>query len=153
MESSGSTAGQGAKFGRELSAAVVFFHEAVGRHLGLSPTDQRALTLIDLHGPMTAGELSQLTGITPGAVTGLVDRLERAGHVSRQNDPRDRRRAVIAATHEAPEAVSAAFAELGGKMAAVVAGYDEREQAAIADFVQHMIDVLREQTRRLSDTR
>ncbi|MFB4315506.1 MarR family winged helix-turn-helix transcriptional regulator [Actinomadura sp. 21ATH] len=150
MDANSGAAGQGDRSGRELSSAVVFFHEAVGRHLGLTPADHRALTLIGLHGPMTAGELSRLTGLTPGAVTGLVDRLERAGHVSRANDPRDRRRALVTATHDVPEDVAAAFAELGRRMAGVVAGYGEREQAAIADYVQNMIEVLREQTRRLS---
>ncbi|MEW2352865.1 MarR family transcriptional regulator [Spirillospora sp. NPDC029432] len=151
MDADGGTVGQGDRFGRELSSAVVFFHEAVGRHLGLTPADHRALTLIGLHGPMTAGELSHLTGLTPGAVTGLVDRLERAGHVSRTSDPRDRRRALVTATHEVPEDVAAVFAELGRRMAAVVSKYGEREQAAIADYVQNMIEVLRDQTRRLAE--
>jgi DNA-binding MarR family transcriptional regulator len=144
------TDGPGAVLGQEFSAAVVFFHEAVGRRLGLTPADHRALTLIRLHGPLTATALSRLTGLTPGAVTGLVDRLERAGLARRTTDPDDRRRTAISATEDLPADVMAIFADLSARMAALTAEYDEREQAAIADFIQNSIAVLRDQTRRLS---
>ncbi|WP_106402865.1 MarR family winged helix-turn-helix transcriptional regulator [Actinocorallia populi] len=140
----------GAILGQEFSAAVVLFHEAVGRRLGLTPADHRALTLIRLHGPLTATALSRLTGLTPGAVTGLVDRLEHAGLARRAPDPADRRRTAISATGELPADVIAAFADLSSRMAAVTAAYDERELAAIADFIQNTTTVLRDQTRRLS---
>src|SRR5699024_4194273 len=63
----------------DLSTAVVLFHEAIAQRLGLSAADLKALGLIMRDGPLTAGALAQRTGLTPGAVTGLVDRLEHAG--------------------------------------------------------------------------
>jgi DNA-binding MarR family transcriptional regulator len=140
----------GREMGRELSTAVVLFHEAVGERLGLSAADHRALGIVSRAGPMTAGDLARLTGLTPGAVTGLVDRLERAGHVRRTADPADRRRILIEVIPDQSTGFGDAFAELGAEMSRVMAKYDERERAAIADWIVNTIAVLRAQTKRLT---
>src|SRR5258708_34059699 len=64
--------------GRDFIAAVVVFHEEVGRRLGLSATDRKCLDLI-CRGPVTAGGLARYTGLTTGAITGMTDRLVAAG--------------------------------------------------------------------------
>jgi DNA-binding MarR family transcriptional regulator len=64
--------------------------------LGLVPTDLVCMCLLQLHGPVTPGWLAEMTGLSTGAVTGVVDRLERAGYVSRAQDPQDRRRVIVA---------------------------------------------------------
>lgn len=140
----------GAALGAELSTAVILFHEAIGHRLGLSAADQRALGIIGGRGPMTAGALAQLTGLSPGAVTGLVDRLERAGHVTRAADPADRRRIVITATPSPAPGVGEAFARLSAEMNALVSRYDAKESAAILDYLHTTIAILREQTRLLN---
>jgi DNA-binding MarR family transcriptional regulator len=140
----------GAALGAELSTAVVLFHEALGQRLGLSAADQRALAIVAGNGPLTAGTLAQLTGLSPGAVTGLVDRLERGGHVERSADPGDRRRTLITATSNPREDVAPVFAALSAEMAAMTSRYDEKEAAAILDYLQRTIAILREQTRRLA---
>lgn len=136
----------GAEFGRELSTAVVMFHEAVGAHLGVTAGDQRALGIIGRHGPLSAGALAEHTGLTPGAVTGMVDRLERAGLAVREPDPDDRRRVLITVTGHLPDV----FGDLAAAMADVVARYDTHQQETIADFVTRTVEVLRVQTRRLT---
>lgn len=136
--------------GWELSTAVVLFHEAVADRLGLSAADHKALSLIMRAGALTAGDLAQQTGLSPGAVTGLVDRLERAGFVRRQRDPVDRRRVVITVEPDQRPDLSEISAELASAMNAVIARYDDRELVAIRDYVVNTIAVLREQTRRLS---
>jgi DNA-binding MarR family transcriptional regulator len=141
----------GAALGAELSTAVILFHEAIGHRLGLSAADQRALGIIGGRGPMTAGTLAQLTGLSPGAVTGLVDRLERGGHVTRSADPGDRRRIVITAVPSPGAGVGEAFARLNAEMTALVSRYDAKESAAILDYLHATIAILREQTRLLSD--
>lgn len=141
-----SDAATGAELGRELSTAVVMFHEAVGAHLGVSASDQRALSLIGRHGPLSAGELAERTGLTPGAVTGMVDRLERAGLARREPDPSDRRRVRLSATGTQPEV----FGDLAAAMNALTDRYDATEQQVIADYLTRTIEVLREQTRRLT---
>lgn len=64
--------------------------------LGLAPTDLMCMCLLQLHGPATPGWLAQMTGLSTGAVTGVIDRLERGGYVTRAQDPHDRRRVIVA---------------------------------------------------------
>jgi DNA-binding MarR family transcriptional regulator len=142
------TVKQGDALGRELSTAVVAFHEAVGAYLGVSAVDQRALGIIGAHGPLSAGALAKEIGLTPGAVTGMVDRLERAGLVARTPDPADRRRVVITVVGRG--VFGDVFAGLSTAMNAMVARYSVEEQRVIADYVTRTIDILREQTRDLT---
>lgn len=129
---------------------MVAFHEAVGSYLGVSAVDQRALGIVGAHGPLSAGALATLIGLTPGAVTGMVDRLERAGLVTRTPDPADRRRVVISLADNGRERFGEVFAGLSTAMKAMVARYTPEEQALIADYVTRTIDILRDQTRELT---
>src|SRR5437762_10316436 len=63
--------------------------------VGLNSTDIGSLCLLLLHGPAPAGRLAELTGLTTGAVTGVIDRLEAGGFVRREFDPADRRRVIV----------------------------------------------------------
>jgi DNA-binding MarR family transcriptional regulator len=80
---------------RSLLSASDAFDQALGKVLGLNPTDVRCVDLLDRHGTMTAGSLAELAGLSTGAVTFLLDRLERAGFVSRVRDLDDRRRVLV----------------------------------------------------------
>ncbi|WP_392435861.1 MarR family transcriptional regulator [Chlorogloeopsis fritschii PCC 9212] len=73
--------------GRELSAATVLFHTAIAERLGLNTTDHKCADILAQTGAITAGELAERTGLTTGAITGVVDRLEKAGFVRRERDP------------------------------------------------------------------
>ncbi|GAA1262567.1 hypothetical protein Psi02_75050 [Planotetraspora silvatica] len=121
---------------RSFTAYAVLLSHAVAERLGLSATDSRCVDLLDRHGPITAGRLAELTGLTTGAVTGIVDRLERAHFVRREKDPADRRRVILRLV---PERESEAFADLAsmtGRVDEILARYDDRELAAIADFLR-----------------
>lgn len=140
----------GAEWGRRLSTAVVMFHEALGNRLGLSAADHRALSLIMRNAPLSASTLARLTGLTPGAVTGMVDRLEQAGYVRRGPDPADRRRILISPVLDRENRLTSVYADLGAAMSRFMAKYDEQDLAVIADYVANTIDVLEDQTRRIS---
>jgi DNA-binding MarR family transcriptional regulator len=72
------------------------FHDAVAAYLGINRTDLRCLDLLDLHGGcMSAGDLAAETGLSTGAVTAMLDRLEKIGYVHRVRDPDDRRRVLV----------------------------------------------------------
>jgi DNA-binding MarR family transcriptional regulator len=128
---------------------MVLFHEAVGAKLGLSAADHKALGLITRHGPLTAGELAHRTGLSPGAVTALADRLERGGHARRVPDPGDRRRVLLAAATP-PPGVAEIFAELRREMGAVMSRYDAAQIATILDYAAATTEVLRRLTGRLT---
>jgi DNA-binding MarR family transcriptional regulator len=80
---------------RRLLAVSVTAHEALAGRLGLNPTDLRCLLLATTEGEMTPSRLADLSDLTSGAVTGVLDRLERAGYVHREPDPDDRRRLLV----------------------------------------------------------
>jgi DNA-binding MarR family transcriptional regulator len=137
--------------GRELSNAVVFFHEAVAAHIGLSAAEWKCLGLLDQHGAATAGRLSELSGFTTGAITGIVDRLERAGYVRREPHPTDRRSVIV---HPLPargleEKVIPIFQSLGRAMSNVRSTYSERELASIGRFLAETTQALRNETGKL----
>jgi DNA-binding MarR family transcriptional regulator len=129
---------------------VLHFHEATARRLGLSAAEHKALALIVRAGPLPTGALAPELGVGVTAVTGIVDRLERAGYVRREPDPADRRRVLLVADESRAPDLGGILADLGRELDAVLAKYDEREKAAIVDYVEHTIGVLRAQTAKLA---
>jgi hypothetical protein len=128
---------------------TVFFHEAVADRLGLSAADSRALSYLQETGPVPAGMLAELTGLTTGAVTGMIDRLERAGLVRRDRDPEDRRKVIVAPVANPPRAPAAErlFAPLGEAFAVLIARYTNAQLAILVDFVSQASAMLRDQTK------
>jgi DNA-binding MarR family transcriptional regulator len=88
---------------RRSQAATDRFDEAVADALGVNRTDMRCLDTLDREGPVSAGRLAEATGLTSGAITTALDRLERAGYARRVGDPADRRRVLVELTPEARE--------------------------------------------------
>ena len=143
----------GREVGRELSARVVLFHQSIAERLGLNATDHKALDLLSRAGPITAGQLAELTGLTTGAVTGIIDRLEAGGFVRRERDPQDRRRVIIQPIlHDTP-LILPVFESLGQAMAEVCARYSDQELAAILDFTVQTGAVLQAETAKLQQER
>ena len=140
----------GYELGRELSTRTVLFHLAIAERLGLNATDHKAVDLLSRAGPITAGELAELTGLTTGAITGIIDRLEKAGFVRRQSDPHDRRRVIIRPLME-PIArdIAPLFDSLAHAMTALCTRYSDHELVLIRDFMTRSIAILQEETTRL----
>jgi len=111
---------------------------------GMHPTDVRALiALMDASRAgeeMTAGRLGTALGLNSAGTTALVDRLERAGHVRRVRDPRDRRKVVIEVDERAVELGWSFFGPLIEQTVELLQGYDEREVAAIKGFLAGVRD-------------
>jgi DNA-binding MarR family transcriptional regulator len=84
------------RLGRELSTSTVLFHSRIAEQMGLSGTDHKCLELvIRAREPLTAGRIAQLSGLSTGAVTGVLDRLEQRGLVRRVRDSHDRRKVLV----------------------------------------------------------
>ena len=83
---------------RILSTQAIMLHQAVADMLNLDITDYKCMDLIARLGPMTAGKLAELSGLTTGAITGVVDRLDKAGYAKRTDNPKDRRSVIIELT-------------------------------------------------------
>jgi len=85
------------KLSQQFAYTSIQMHETIGRAIGFSGTDHKYLGFLIQKGQMTAGELATLTGLTTGAVTGLIDRFEAKKLVKRQFDKKDRRKVLIVA--------------------------------------------------------
>lgn len=142
----------GQELGREISAQSIFFHEIVAQKLGLNATDTRCLDLISRSGTaeVTAGDLGRATGLTTGAVTGILDRLEAAGLVERVRDTDDRRRVFVRPKPNAAGRLTELYQGLGEAMMKLVSGYKTSELELISGFLQRNLAILQEQIARLS---
>jgi DNA-binding MarR family transcriptional regulator len=96
---------------RRSQAANQRFDQAVADALGLNRTDMHCLDVLDREGSVPAGRLAEATGLTSGAITTVLDRLERAGHARRVRDPNDRRRVLVEVDPATREGARAFYAE------------------------------------------
>src|SRR5712671_7548382 len=85
---------------RKSSALGVIFGQTVANRVGISSSDLECLDFLNIEGRVTAGRLAEVTGLTTGAITGVVDRMEKAGLVRRERDVSDRRKVFIAIVPE-----------------------------------------------------
>ena len=81
---------------RRASSQGTIFSQSVADRVGVSSADMECMDFLIMEGRITAGRLAELTGLTTGAITGMVDRLEKAGYVRRERDENDRRKVYIA---------------------------------------------------------
>lgn len=124
----------------ELAGAM---NHAAAARIGINATDLRCVHLLGQHGRLSAGELARLTGLTTASITGIVDRLERAGFVRREPDPADRRRVVVQLERDRVLAeVAPVFNPVTRRWRKALNRYDEPTLLAIADFLTRAADVL-----------
>ena len=136
---------------REMSTETIMFHQGVADVLGLHITDHKCLDLIRQYGAMPAGRLAELTGLTTGAITGIIDRLEKAGYVRRTNDPKDRRRTIIEPVRNKKweRKIEAIFIPLHERMHKLLSSYSESELAFLLDVLTKSIELTREESKKL----
>jgi DNA-binding MarR family transcriptional regulator len=133
-----------------MSTRTVLLHAAIAERLGLHITDHKCLSLVlRAGGLVTAGQLAELSGLTTGAVTGVVDRLERAGFVRRVPDPHDRRRVLVQVAHDRLEPIQAIFSPMKAAMDELAAGYSDEELAVLADFMRRAGDIIERRVKEL----
>jgi len=105
--------------------------------LGVNRTDARCLDILDEHGRMSAGDLAQKSGLTTGAITAVIDRLERAGYARRVPDPSDRRRVLVEPTEKAYEASMELMVAPMGELTKPMAGqYTDEQLRLIIEFTR-----------------
>jgi DNA-binding MarR family transcriptional regulator len=121
------------------------FDEGLAKKLKLSRTDMRCLDLIGRLGPITAGHLADESGLTTGAVTFILDRLEEAGMVTRRRDTEDRRRVwveIVPATRQRLEGLQRPVAD---EMRQVAQRFKADELAIVRDFMRQAKEVFQRQ--------
>jgi len=141
----------GEQMGRELSDAIVFFHESVAAHLGMSAAEWKCLGLLRQHGSLSASNLAALSGFTTGAITGILDRLENSGYARREPHPTDRRSVVVRPRQlgKVQKRVGPIFQELLSAMATIASHYTPAELESIASFFRETTETLHLATAKL----
>jgi len=135
---------------RRYIASYALFNQAVADHLGLHPTDLQCLNLLTLErGPVTSGRIAEMTGLTTGSATRLVDRLEKAGYVVRERDVQDRRRVLVATVPERIAEFGRMWDRLGGGWSALFEELDDAELAVVIGHMRRTVEFGAQQVARL----
>ncbi|MCK1511182.1 MarR family transcriptional regulator [Bradyrhizobium sp. 190] len=119
---------------RRGSAQGTIFGQTVANTVGISGSDLECLDFLNLEGRVTAGRLAEVTGLTTGAITGVVDRLEKAGMVRRERDPDDRRKVFIATIPENVVRVGRFYEHMQRGMVKLWETYSDAELRLLVGF-------------------
>lgn len=119
---------------REQQTATELLDEAAWEVFGVNRTDGRCLDVIEREGSVTAGRLAAVAGLSSGAVTTAIDRLERAGLARRTADPGDRRKVLVELTETGADACDRVYGPLNNDGVRVLADYSQRDLKALRDF-------------------
>jgi DNA-binding MarR family transcriptional regulator len=129
--------------GRKISTQTVFLHQAIAHSVGLNATDTKCIDLIlsSPDGSVTAGGLSNMTGLTTGAITHILDRLEKRRCIERVRDTRDRRKIFIRVRPESLEPLIPKYEEIGKGYMTLAERYGDKELELICDYMERASEV------------
>jgi DNA-binding MarR family transcriptional regulator len=136
---------------RRVNLQGSFFGQTVAIRFGLSESDIETLEALIEMGATTAGRLSELTGLTSGAVTRVIDRLEQAGYVRRVPDPADRRRVIVEVVSEKVAAVQSTLNRVSSASAEEIGRYTDAQLELIGEFLTRMEQITKEEATTLRD--
>jgi DNA-binding MarR family transcriptional regulator len=136
---------------RALSNQLSVLNHQVGARLDLKDVDIDCLDLITRHGPMSPSALSRRTGLHPATITGILDRLQRGGWVTRERDPdaTDRRAVTVRALRDRSKEIFQLYSGMNGTMDQICSGYAETELELLAGFLRSTTDAGRDATTEL----
>jgi DNA-binding MarR family transcriptional regulator len=133
----------------EHAISTVLFRHAVGNALGVNATDMSCLAAIFFKGLSTPSELARLTGLSSGATTTMLDRLERRGLIERCFNPKDRRSRLIVIPKAATEKVASLYESMEKAEDEFVSKYSEKELQLLADFFRTLEAIWHEEREKL----
>ena len=129
---------------RDISTKTIFFHQWIANYLGLSEIDHKCLDVIlRSEKPLTGNQLAGETSLTAGAITGVVDRLDKAGYVYRQRDQQDRRLVYIVPFREkAMMKIGPLFEIMQQSMDKILSEYDDKKLEVISDYLSKALNAV-----------
>lgn len=131
----------------------VLYRHAIAQVLGLNAADMDCLTVLFLKGTATPSELSRYTGLSSGATTAMLDRLEKSNLIERQPNPHDRRGTLIRPVSDAAAKVLPLFASVRQAQDEIVSSYSEQELAILADFFRRFVAMWEAEHKKLIEIR
>jgi DNA-binding MarR family transcriptional regulator len=123
---------------REFIAGSIIYNQQVADRVGLRLTDVQCINVLELMGPSTPGELARCTGLTTGGVTVMLDRLEKAGYIKREPNPRDRRSVLVRLKPTKLKKVHALYEEINQRTAALLDQTPESELRSVVNLLSKM---------------
>jgi DNA-binding MarR family transcriptional regulator len=125
---------------RKVGAQAVLISDLVATRVGINSTDLECLDLLQLDGPSTAGQMSARSGLTSGATTAMIDRLERAGYVRRRRDPHDRRLVVVEVLEDCGMHIAPLYQPIQKDLEKVHARYSSRELGIVVRYLTEALE-------------
>lgn len=134
---------------RDYGVNLTHFRNAMNEWAGLNATDMECLRLLSQKGTATPTELARHTGLTSGATTAMLDRLEKAGLIERRPNPNDRRGTLIAAEKSSGEKMASWFESARRAQDALMSTYSESELEIIADVFERFAKLWEDERRKV----
>jgi MarR family transcriptional regulator, organic hydroperoxide resistance regulator len=136
--------------GETSSTETALFHQAAAARYGLGITDMKTLGVLMQEGAMTAGQIAKRLSVTTGAVTSLIDRLERRQLVMRVPDPADRRKVIVSVNWQTLASGENVYLSIGEAFARLYATYTTEELEFLVRYFKSQIELTRQETAKLS---
>jgi DNA-binding MarR family transcriptional regulator len=139
------------ELGRKMSTQTVFLHQAIAQSVGLNATDTKCIDLILRceDGPATAGWLSQQSGLTTGAITHILDRLEKRGYVERVRDTEDRRRVFVRVKPESLQPLAPKYEAIGQAYMTIFNQFSDKELQFLCQYLEKTSEISKQELSRL----
>jgi DNA-binding MarR family transcriptional regulator len=136
--------------GEMASTETALFHQVAAARIGLGITDMKALSALMQEGPMTAGQLTKRLSLTTGAVTSVIDRLERQRLVQRMPDPNDRRKVIVAVNQQTLASGDNVYLSMGVAFSALLDTYTTEQLEFLVRFYQAQIELTKREIAKLA---
>ncbi len=138
--------------GQMASTETALFHQRAAAKYGLGITDMKTISILQQEGSMTAGQIGQRLSLTSGAVTNVIDRLERRGLLRREPDAHDRRKVIVVANEQQIEAIGAPYRSMGATFDTLLRTYTTEELEFLARYSQAAIELTKQEIAKLSSS-
>ncbi len=133
-----------------VSTETALFHQLAAAALGLGISDMKTLSVLLQEGPLTAGQIARRLSLTTGAVTGVIDRLEKRHLVNRQHDAQDRRKVIVSANRRKLASEPNLYQSMGDAFARLLRGYTIPELDFLVRYHEDTIELTKKETAKLA---
>ena len=134
---------------RRFTRSSLLLQHSISQGMGLHVTDAECIDFLQEMGPSTAGALAKATGLTTGAITNVIDRLEKAGFVKRSADPADRRKVIVTLIPDKHSKAKQHYGRLAAQVEQLFRGYNEKQLSFLIQHTESLDQIYKEQAEKI----